>query len=79
VSPEQKQRLVRSLREQDQYVAMTGDGVNDILALKQAHVSIALQGGSQAAREVADMVLLEISALPMPSGRQRILNGMQIS
>ncbi|MBW7886331.1 MAG: HAD-IC family P-type ATPase, partial [Caldilineaceae bacterium] len=58
ITPEQKQRIVRTLREQGEYVAMTGDGVNDVLALKQARLGIAMQSGSQAARSVADIILL---------------------
>ena len=80
ITPDQKQRLVRSLRDQGKYVAMTGDGINDVLALKQAQVSIAMQSGSQAAREVADMVLLEDSFAALPHAfqeGQRILNGME--
>jgi len=80
VSPKTKQRLVKSLRESGHYVAMTGDGVNDVLALKQANLGIAMQSGSQATRNVAGMVLLEdsFSALPEAfSEGQRILNGIQ--
>jgi cation-transporting ATPase E len=80
ITPDQKQGLVRSLRDQGKYVAMTGDGINDVLALKQAQVSIAMQSGSQAAREVADMVLLEDSFAALPHAfqeGQRILNGME--
>jgi soluble P-type ATPase len=50
ITPQQKQRLVRSLRQQGHYVAMIGDGVNDVLSLKQANLAIAMQSGSQAAR-----------------------------
>ncbi len=79
MSPEQKQRLVRSLRGQGQYVAMAGDGVNDVLALKEAQVSVAMQSGSRAARDAADMVLLNDSFAALPHAfleGQRILNGM---
>ncbi len=80
MSPEQKQRLIRSLRSQGQYVAMVGDGVNDVLALKEAQVSVAMQSGSRAARDAADMVLLNDSFAALPHAfleGQRILNGMQ--
>ncbi|MBL8103909.1 MAG: HAD-IC family P-type ATPase, partial [Anaerolineales bacterium] len=61
VTPEQKQRLVEALRGRGHYVAMTGDGVNDVLSLKQANLGIAMQSGSQATRDVADIVLLRDS------------------
>src|SRR6266487_3883495 len=54
ITPRQKERLVRALRSRDHYVAMIGDGVNDVLALKQANLGIAMQSGSQATRGVAD-------------------------
>ena len=79
ITPEQKQRIVRTLREAGHYVAMTGDGVNDVLALKQAKLSIAMQSGSQAARAVADIVLLGDSFAALPEAfkeGQRIMNGM---
>ena len=71
VTPEQKQRLVEALRGNGHYVAMTGDGVNDVLSLKQANLGIAMQSGSQATRDAADIVLLRDSfgALQMRSGR----------
>jgi len=80
ITPEQKERLVKALLEQGHYVAMTGDGVNDILALKRANLGIAMQSGAQAARNVADIVLLEDSFGVLPEAfqeGQRILNGMQ--
>jgi cation-transporting ATPase E len=79
VTPEQKRRLVRALRGQGHYVAMIGDGVNDVLSLKEANLAIAMQSGSQAARGVADIVLLRDSfaCLPHAFGEgQRIRNGM---
>ena len=80
VTPRQKERIVRALRERDRYAAMVGDGVNDIPALKQANLAIAMRSGSQATRNVADLVLLDDSfgALPkaLDEGR-RILKGMQ--
>jgi len=80
ITPQQKEKLVRMLRDQGQYVAMTGDGVNDVLALKQANLGIAMQSGSQATRSVADIVLLNNSFAALPDAfaeGQRILNGMQ--
>jgi cation-transporting P-type ATPase E len=80
ISPQQKARLVSTLREQGYYVAMIGDGVNDVLSLKQAHLSIAMQGGSQAARSVADVVLMQDSfavLVPAVVEGQRIQSGMQ--
>lgn len=80
ITPEQKQRIVQALRSSGHYVAMMGDGVNDVLSLKQAQMGIAMESGSQATRAVADMVLLgdQFSVLPeaIKEG-QRILNGMQ--
>ncbi len=79
VTPEQKERLVGALRRRGHYVAMIGDGVNDVISLKKANVAIAMQGGSQAARGVADMVLLKDSfgALPWAFREgQRVFNAM---
>lgn len=59
VSPEQKKTLIATLQEQGHVVGMTGDGVNDILALKQADCSIVMANGSDAARGIADFVLLD--------------------
>src|SRR5579859_2833763 len=58
ISPHHKEHLVRALRQRGHYVAMIGDGVNDVLSLKQANLGIALRSGSQAARGVADLVLM---------------------
>jgi cation-transporting ATPase E len=79
VTPEQKQRLVEALRGNGHYVAMTGDGVNDVLSLKQANLGIAMQSGSQATRDAADIVLLHDSfgALPIAFREgQRIRRGL---
>jgi cation-transporting ATPase E len=79
VTPDQKEALVEALRSRGHYVAMIGDGVNDVISLKKANVSIAMQGGTQAARGVADMILLgdSFGALPYAFKEgQRIVNGM---
>ena len=79
ITPHQKERLVQALRDRHRYVAMIGDGVNDVLSLKQANLGIAMESGSQATRGVADIVLLNdtFEALPFAfSEGQRIRNGM---
>src|SRR5450756_2620802 len=79
VTPEQKQDLVEGLRSRGRYVAMIGDGVNDVIALKQANVAVGMQGGSQAAHGVADLILLNDTFAPLPFAfkeGQRIVNGM---
>jgi cation-transporting ATPase E len=71
---------VQLLRNQGHYVAMIGDGVNDVLALKEADVAIAMRSGSSAARHVADMVLLDDSFSVLPTALregQRIVKGME--
>jgi cation-transporting ATPase E len=80
ITPQQKEQIVRALRDRGHYVAMIGDGVNDVLSLKQAHLAVAVQSGSQAARSVADIVLLTDSFAVLPPAfreGQRIRNGMQ--
>ena len=80
ITPDLKKRLVQALRREGHYVAMIGDGVNDVLALKQANLGVAMQSGSQATRGVADIVLLgnSFSALPEAfTEGQRIWNGME--
>ena len=80
ITPQQKEQLVQSLRSRGHYVAMIGDGVNDVLSLKQANLGIAMQSGSQAARGVADIVLLKDSFAALPHAvreGQRIIVGMQ--
>lgn len=79
ITPEQKAKLVESLQSRHHYVAMMGDGVNDVLSLKQANVGVAMESGSQATRGVADIVLLNdtFSALPkIFMEGQRIRNGV---
>ncbi len=82
VSPEQKLILVKALKSKGHKVAMTGDGVNDILALKEADCSIAMASGSEAARHVSNLVLLDSNFSSMPSvvaeGR-RVVNNIQKS
>ncbi len=80
ITPAQKERLVQALRDAGHYVAMVGDGVNDVLALKRANLAVAMQGGSQATRAVADIVLLDDSFAALPPSVQegrRIITGMQ--
>ncbi len=80
VTPEQKERIIRALRAGGHYVAMIGDGVNDVLSLKRANLGVAIQSGSQAARAVSDMVLTNDSfdaMLPAVAEGRRILDGMQ--
>ncbi len=79
ITPEQKEQLVDAYLRQGRYVAMMGDGVNDVLSLKKASVGIAMQSGSSAARNVADMVLLgdSFAALrPAFYEGQRIVGGL---
>ncbi len=77
-TPQQKKKLVQALKSEGHSVAMTGDGVNDILALKEADCSIAMGNGSDAARQAAQVVLLEsdFSALPglLLEGRRVVNN-----
>ena len=82
VPPTLKARLVGMLRQNGEWVAMVGDGVNDILSLKQAQLGISMQSGSQATRAVADIVLLEDSFSALPEAvieGQRIIAGMHDS
>ncbi len=79
IAPEQKAQLVQALRERGHTVAMIGDGVNDVLSLKQANLGIAMQSGSAATRGVADIVLLQDSFAALPNvfrEGQRIRHGM---
>jgi cation-transporting P-type ATPase E len=80
VSPAQKKLLIESLKNNGHTVAMTGDGVNDILALKEADTSIAMASGSEAARNVSHLVLLDSNFSSMPKvvaeGR-RVINNVQ--
>jgi cation-transporting ATPase E len=79
ITPQQKETLINALRKSGAYVAMIGDGVNDVLALKRSHLAIALESGSQAARSVADIVLLRDSFGSLPAcfrEGQRVIRGM---
>ncbi len=82
VTPEQKRRLVIALKAAGKTVAMTGDGVNDVLALKAADCSIAMASGSDAACQVSQLVLLNSDFNAMPSivneGR-RVINNIERS
>ncbi len=82
VTPEQKRRLVLALQKHGHTVAMTGDGVNDVLALKEADCSVAMASGSEAARCVSDIVLLrnDFSVMPGVVGEgRRVINNIQRS
>ena len=78
VTPQQKLSFVKALKAQGHTVAMTGDGVNDVLALKEADCSIAMASGSDAARTVSSLVLLDSNFASMPvvvqEGRRSINN-----
>ena len=80
VKPDQKRQLIAALKQKGHTVAMTGDGVNDVLALKDADCSIAMASGSDAAAHAAQMVLLESDFSKMPSvvaeGR-RVVNNIE--
>lgn len=80
VTPDQKKRLVEAFQARGRTVAMTGDGVNDVLAMKQANCSIAMASGAQAASQVASLVLLDSDFAAMPGivgeGR-RVINNIQ--
>jgi len=82
VTPAQKRQFVQALKEQGHTVAMTGDGVNDVLALKDADCSVAMASGSDAAVQASQVVLLESDFSCMPSvvleGR-RVVNNIQRS
>lgn len=66
VTPEQKKLLVQELKANQRTVAMTGDGVNDVLALREADVSIAMAAGDSAARQIANFVLLDSDFITLP-------------
>ena len=80
VTPDQKKKLIEAFQAKGHTVAMTGDGVNDVLAMKQADCSIAMASGAQAASQVASLVLLNSDFAAMPGivgeGR-RVINNIQ--
>ena len=82
VTPEQKYTIIKALKNKGNVVAMTGDGVNDTLALKEADCSIAMADGSEVARSISKLVLLESNFSSLPSvvkeGRQ-VINNVQSS
>jgi magnesium-transporting ATPase (P-type) len=80
ISPEGKRRFVEALRDAGKYVAMVGDGVNDVPALKAARLAIAQGGGTQMAKSVADVVLVdgEFGSVPAMVGEGRkVLRNLQ--
>lgn len=80
VVPDQKERIVKALKSRGHYVAMIGDGVNDVPAMKVADVAIAVRAGSAVTRGIADMILLDDSFASLPaafSEGRRIRSGMK--
>lgn len=75
VTPKQKQELVRTLKMQGHQVAMTGDGVNDLLALREADCSIAVADGSDASRQISQIVLLDSDFTNLP---QVVMEGRKV-
>ncbi len=82
VTPDKKKRLIATFKALGHTVAMTGDGVNDVLAMKESDCSIAMAGGAQAASQIGKLVLLDANFAAMPSivdeGR-RVINNIQRS
>ena len=79
VSPRQKKLIITTLREQGKTVGMTGDGVNDILAMREANLSIAMATGDAAAKQIANVVLLKSDFSDMPEilyEARRVVNNM---
>jgi len=83
VTPQQKRQIVKALQSRDHVVAMTGDGVNDALALKDADIGVAMGSGAAATRAVAQLVLLDSSFATLPGvvaeGRRVIANIERVS
>ena len=82
VTPEQKRTLIKALKDEGHTVAMTGDGVNDVLAMKEADCAIAMASGSEIASQVSHLVLLDSNFASMPAivaeGR-RVINNIERS
>jgi len=78
IKPQQKQEIVRTLKKNKLFTIMIGDGVNDVLALKESDLGVAMNGGSSMAKDVADVVLLNNSFATLPmllyEGRRIITN-----
>ncbi len=66
IEPDTKRRIIAALKRQGQYVAMVGDGVNDVPALKEAHLAIAMNDGAQISKDVAEIVLLNNAMSTLP-------------
>lgn len=83
MSPQQKKLLVNELKESGRTVAMTGDGVNDVLALREADCSIAMAEGDGATRQIANLVLLDSDFTTLPEvlfeGRRVVNNVTKVS
>ena len=83
ISPEGKQAIVQALRDEGRYVAMVGDGVNDVPALKSARLAIAQGSGTQMARSVSDLVLINGDFASIPSlvaeGRRALRNLQRVT
>lgn len=80
VTPDKKKKLIQALKQKKHTVAMTGDGVNDVLAMKEADCGIAMASGAQAASQIAQLVLLDsdFSAMPGIVGEgRRVINNIQ--
>ncbi|MCC6802497.1 MAG: HAD-IC family P-type ATPase [Anaerolineae bacterium] len=66
IEPDTKRKLIRALKRRGHYVAMVGDGVNDVPALKEAHLAVAMNDGAQIAKDIADIVLLNNALTTLP-------------
>lgn len=75
VTPKQKQNLVKALKQQGHQVAMTGDGVNDLLALREADCAIAIADGSDASKQISEIVLLDSDFTNLP---QVVMEGRKV-
>lgn len=80
ITPEQKEKILKTLMQNGHYTAMIGDGVNDVMSLRMANLGIAMESGSQVTRSVADILLLKDSFASLPEGLvegQKIRNGLE--